>query len=243
MQRPRRRPKPREKEGPESTIRAGLRERRRSFCFLERKGERWTVFLITRPGEDGQWRGQFSFRPADDDPEVGEVQTADLFVEATEAEVDARARGLGRPLVMALLDSALHIEERRRGFSPDVRRWFRALLAEHSAEVKPDIGESGEDLSIAHLRSLYDSYRLDQVAHLIALTRPGDFRALVDRLLDGRAIDFRSRDRLQLAMMVVQEIERYLPLPPFEVWSEDYLDSRDAYHRYSHVLHREGRLP
>lgn len=220
-----------------------LDTRRRSFCFLERDGERWTVFLVTYRGEEGRWRGRFAFRPASGDPEERETTTADLFLEATEAEVDARARGLGRPLILALLESALHTEERRKGFSPDVRRWFRTLLAEHSAEIAPDIGGPTDELTIAHLRSLYDSYRLDQVAHLIALTRPHDFRALVERLLDGRSIDFRSRDRLQLAMLVVQELEQHLPLPPFEVWSEDYLANREKYHRYTHLLHREGRLP
>lgn len=198
---------------------------------------------MTYRGEEGQWRGHFAFRPASDDPDADEVRTADLFLEPTEAEVDGRARGLGRPLILALLESALHTEERRRGFSPDVRRWFRELLAEHSAEIAPDIGGPADELTIAHLRSLYDSYRLDQVAHLIALTRPDDFRGVVDYLLDGRSIDFRSRDRLQLAMLVVQEIERYLPLPPFEVWSEDYVANREEYQRYTHLLHREGKLP
>lgn len=204
---------------------------------------RWTVFLVTHPGEKGRWRGRFAFRPASDDPGAREVRTADLFLEASEGEVDARARGLGRPLILALLESALHADERRKGFSPDVRRRFRELLAEHSAEIAPDIGDPTDELTISHLRSLYDSYRLDQVVHLIALTQPDDFTALVDRLLDGRSIDFRSRDRLQLAMLVVQEVEQYLPLPPFDVWSEDYLANREEYHRYTHLLHREGMLP
>jgi len=170
------------------------------------------------------------------------VQTAVLFVEATEAEVDTRARGLGRPLVRALLDSALSAHERRQGFSPDLRRWFRELLVRHAASL-PVADTPAEERSLGQLRSLYDSYRLEQVMHLIALVQPDDFRVLVERLLDGREIDFRARDRFQLAMGVVQELERRLPLPPFELWVEDYLRDPDAYRLYSHALHHDLELP
>ncbi|MFW6206984.1 MAG: hypothetical protein ACOC5J_03530, partial [Gemmatimonadota bacterium] len=61
--------------------------------------------------------------------------------------------------------------------------------------------------------------------------------------LDGRAFDFGARDRLQFAMMVVEHIEERLPLPPFEVWAEDYLENREEYQLYAHTLHRKGRLP
>lgn len=229
----------------EATVSRSLppRTRCRSFCFLEREGERWTVFLVTYPVEDGQWRGYFLFRPASAGPDAPEIRTTDVFLEASEAEVDARARGLGRPLIQALLESALDTYERRKGVSEDTRRWFRDLLAEHAAELAPDIGTPSEALTLAHLRSLYDSYRLDQVAHLIALIEPEDFRVLVERILDGRSIDFRTRDRLQLAMLVVQELERRLPLPPLEVWVQDFLANREAYQLYSHQLHRGGELP
>ncbi|MGH7475200.1 MAG: hypothetical protein ACRELD_02830 [Longimicrobiales bacterium] len=209
----------------------------RSFSFLEREGERWTVFLVTYPARHGDWRGYFTFRPASAGPRPAEIRTADLFVEDTESEVGTRARGLGRPLLLALLDSALQTFERRRGFSADARRWFRRLLARHSAALLPT-EQGAETLSLSSLRSLYDSYRLDQVAHLIALMEPNHFRALVDRFLDGRSIDFAARDRLQLAMLVVQELERRLPLPPFEAWVEDYLAHQDEYLRYAHELHR-----
>lgn len=229
----------------EAAVIRGLppRTRCRSFCFLEREDERWTVFLVTYPISEGDWRGYFLFRPAGTGTEVPEVRTADLFLEASEAEVDARARGLGRPLIQALLESALDTYERRKAVSEDTRRWFRSVLAEHAAELAPDIGMSPEELTLSHLRSLYDSYRIDQVAHLIALIEPNDFRAIVEKLLDGRSIDFRTRDRLQLAMIVVQELERRLPLPPLEVWIQDFLANRDAYLRYSHELHRGGELP
>ncbi|HUE77656.1 MAG TPA: hypothetical protein VMM83_06920 [Longimicrobiales bacterium] len=216
--------------------------RRRSFCFLDRGGDRWSVFLATYVGADGQWRGFFTFRTGAGGLAGREIRTADLFVEPAESEVDARARGLGRPLLMSLLESALHTHERRSGGSPDVRRWFRELLARRSEALVTPLGEV-EEPSLSHLRSLYDSYRMDQVAHLIALVDPDDFRGVVDRVLDGREIDFRASDRLQLAMLVVQELERRLPLPPFEVWVEDYMARPDVYHRYSHGLHREQVLP
>jgi hypothetical protein len=216
--------------------------RRRSFCFLERGADRWSVFLATYAGGDGRWRGYFTFRTAAAGLEGEEIRTADVFVENTEAEVDARARGLGRPLLVSLLESALHTRERRQGASPDVRRWFRRVLASRSEELVTPLRGS-DDPSLSHLRSLYDSYRIDQVSHLIALVDPDEFAGLVDRLLEGREIDFRATDRLQLAMIVVQELERHLPLPPFEVWVEDYMSQPELYQRYSHELHRGQALP
>jgi hypothetical protein len=44
-------------------------------------------------------------------------------------------------------------------------------------------------------------------------------------------------------MMVVEYIEQRLPLPPFEVWLEDYLSHPGGYQVYAHTLHREGLLP
>jgi hypothetical protein len=218
------------------------RGRCRSFCFLERESERWTVFLETFLDEGGRWRGRFTFRAADGRYADAEVETADLFVEDTEAEVDLRARGLGRPLVRALLDSSIHTWERKRGASAEVGRALRGVLARHSAALTSEIGVATTELTVAHLRSMYESYRIDQVVHLISLTQPDDFSALVARLLD-RPIDFHARDRLQLAMMVVQELERYLTLPPFEIWVEDFLAHRPTYHEYAHQLHRGGELP
>lgn len=223
------------------------RSRCRSFLFLDRAGFRWTAFIVTyQRTDDGYWRGYFAFRCAPDaDADLLEVRTADLFVEETEREVDERARGLGRPLVAGLLDSAVDTAERRRGPTPDVQRWFRDMLARRASERgtadEPLLPESTPSLSA--LRELYESYRLDQVAHWIALLDPGDFREFVEIRLDGRRIDFHSRDRLQLAMSVVQDIERRLPLPPFEVWVEDYLAHPQEYHRYAWVLHNESELP
>jgi hypothetical protein len=225
-------------------IAAGLlRSRCRSFCFLEDGARSWTVFLVTYARPDGQWRGYFTFRSADFESADGEIRTADLFVEATEAGVDTRARALGRPLLQALLESALHMYERKRGVSADYNQWFRELLASRAAELVPQAIPAAASLTFEQLRSRYDSYRIDQVAHLIALIEPNDFRALVEALLDGRVIDFQARDRFQLAMIVVQDLQRRLPLPSFEVWAEDYLAHTDEHERYTHLLHNGTELP
>ncbi len=219
------------------------RGRCRSFCFLERENERWTVFLETFLDETGRWRGRFTFRAAEGRLTDAEIETADLFVEDSEAEVDMRARGLGRPLVRALLDSSIHTWERRRGATAEMGRSLRGVLARHSASITSEVGVATTELTMTHLRSMYESYRIDQVVHIISLTDSADFSAFVARLLEGREIDFRARDRLQLAMLVVQELERYLPLPPFEIWVEDFLAHRPTYQEYSHQLHRGGELP
>lgn len=174
-------------------------------------------------------------------PDSGEIRTADLFVENSEAAIDARARGLGRPLLEALLQSALHTQQSRRGMSSDYVSWFRELLQKNAAHTHGVRGGDTER-SMQRMKALYDSYRTDQVSHLIALIEPDAFKNYVEKLLDGREIDFRARDRFQLAMIVVQELERILPLPPFEVWVEDYLANRGEYHRYTDALH-SGELP
>jgi len=228
----------------------GVRSRCRSFCFLEREGVRWTAFLITYQRAEGHWRGHFTFRSAiEGSPDLAEVRTADLFVERAEDEVDARARSLGRPIVLALLESALDTHERRRGYSPDVQRWFRDMLRRHSADrsrsgvTSASNRQGGEPHTLEELHALYESYRLDQVAHLIALVQPDVFREIVELRLEGRRIDFNSRDRFQLAMTVVQDLERRLPLPPFEAWVEDYLGHIEEYQSYSRALHGDSDLP
>jgi len=216
------------------------RMRCRSFCFLERAGVRWTAFLITYPRSDAQWCGYFSFRSAAA-PDGDAIRTADLFLESDEGAVDQRARGLGRPLLQALLDSAIATHERRSG-TPQLHRWFRQELARTGA-AREVAWRRAQPPTLDELRSLYDSYRLDQVAHLISLIDPDDFRELVEILLAGRRIDFRERDRFQLAMSVVQDLERRLLLPPFEVWCTDYLSNPDEYRRYAFLLHEGGELP
>ena len=217
------------------------RTRCRSFCFLENNGEPWTAFLVTWAERDGYWRGHFMFRSALMAPDTSEVRTADLFVETSEEAVDARARSLGRPLLESLLQSAVHTAQRRRGVTHSYAKWFRELLS-RSAQQHAEDAVSDPGRSLQRLKSLYESYRTDQVSHLIALTDPDAFRALVEKLLDGRAIDFRARDRFQLAMIVVQELERRLPLPPFEIWVEDHLAHPQVYEQYAAALH-SGALP
>ncbi len=87
------------------------------------------------------------------------------------------------------------------------------------------------------------SYRLDQVCHFIALVDPKYFEATVDSILEGRRVDFGAKDRLQLGMLVIEYIEARIPMPPFEVWVEDFLAHREEYVFYTHTLHRERRLP
>lgn len=218
------------------------RIRCRSFCFLERDGERWTVFLVTYPDDSGSWRGHYTFRSSDLPPSEEELRTAILFVEDSEAEIDQRARSLGRPLLFALLDSAIETQERRNQRPADARLWFQQQLS-RSSRRGPELSIGSLDPSDPELRSLYDSYRIDQVSHLIALIEPDAFSDLVEGILDGRRIDFRARDRFQLAMIVVQELERHLVLPPFEIWLEDYLSNQEEYHLYTHELHRGEELP
>lgn len=223
------------------------RIRRRSVAFLDREGESWACFLVTFVGQDGRWYGYFSFRPKDGELTEDEVRTADIFREATEAEIDRKARGLGRPMLSGLLASALHTREQASDVQPRLRRWFRTMLAENSGglagEWLYEESEAGSEAQLGRLKSVYASYRLDQVCHLIALVQPDDFQETVTLILEGKAIDFSSKDVIQFAMMVVEHIEGLLPLPPFEVWAEDFLTNQEAYVLYTHTLHRAGRLP
>ena len=223
-----------------------LSVRRRSVGFLEHEDETWACYLVSYLAEGGRWHGFFSFRAGDTEVPDDEVRTADIFIEDTEADIHEKARGLGRPLLGGLLASAIHTS-RRQGGGPRLRRRFRDVLGENARELSGDWAESRpgapgtEDLE--DLRSLYASYRLDQVSHFICLVDPQHFDETVDRILDGKSVDFRTSDRMQFAMMVVEHIERLLPLPPFEVWVEDFRADPEAYRLYTHTLHREGRLP
>ena len=224
------------------------RTRRRSLGFLDWEEDTWSCFLVTFVGRDGQWHGHLAFRPPDASGDSDEVCTADIFIEASEAEIDHKARGLGRPLVRALLSSALHTvrgDEARK--SPENRRWLKRVLLNNSKELSQSAEGSLDDadgeLDSVELQSLYQSYRLDQVCHFITLVDPKDFETAVDAILEGRRVDFGAKDRLQLGMLVVEHIEARIPMPPFEVWLEDFLAHREEYVLYTHTLHREQRLP
>ncbi len=224
------------------------RSRRRSLGFLDWEQETWSCFLVTFVGRDGQWHGHLAFRPQDGDGESDEVRTADIFIEASEAEIDHKARGLGRPLFRALLSSSLHTSQGAEARqSPKTRRWFKKLLLENSRELSASSEERLDDAEgesdSAELRSLYQSYRLDQVCHFITLVDPESFEAAVDSILEGQRVDFGAKDRLQLGMLVIEYIEARIPMPPFEVWVEDFLANREEYVIYTHTLHSEGRHP
>jgi hypothetical protein len=222
-----------------------LRERRRSVAFLESRGDTWACFLVTFPADGGTWHGYFSFRPSHGETTDDEVRTADIFIEGSEAEIHEKARALGRPLLAGLLESALYTAG-SDGQDPRLRGRFRSLLVKSSVEIAGDWSQSGDvagDGELERLRSLYASYRLDQVAHFICLVEQEAFDRAVDYILDGESVDFLSKDRMQYAMMVVDHIEDLLPLPDFGTWAEDFLAHPEAYRLYTHTLHREGRLP
>ena len=224
-----------------------LGERRRSVAFLDDGNDTWACFLVTFPSADGTWHGYFSFRPSHSEIEEDEVRTTDIFVEESETEIHEKARSLGRPLLAGLLDSAIHTSARNGGGSERLRGRFRTLLTENAVEIAGDWTDDDaappDETELDRLRSLYSSYRLDQVAHLICLVDPTDFENAVDEILSHESIDFRTKDRLQFAMMVVDHIERLLPLPDFETWVGDFQAHPEAYRIYTHTLHREGRLP
>lgn len=232
-------------------------------------GRRWACFLVTFRTGLSVWRGHFAFRPSDGGG-AQELRTADIFMEASEADVERKARGMGRPLLAALLSSALHVKERERadgagpelpspGFTPSLAGPIRALLARDALqgddggppavaqEHEPEGMASGHGVAVhgvdeARLRSLYLSYRLDQVAHLVTLTPPEAFEDAVLQILREARVDFSTRDRTQWALLVVERLERLLPLPPFETWRDDYLADPSVYRIYTHRLHREGVL-
>ena len=79
--------------------------------FLEHEGGSWSCQLVVREAEQG-FRGHLVFRRSGDGAGA-EVITTDVFVEDTEAELRERARALGRPLLAALLGSALHLARKR----------------------------------------------------------------------------------------------------------------------------------
>ncbi len=221
-------------------------ERRRSVGFLGQGSDSWACFLVTFQATEATWQGFFSFRPSHSEHRSDEVHTANIFVEGSEAEIHEKARSLGRPLLQGLLDSARHTIGRRDNGPTHLRGQFRTLLNANSVEIAGEWTAGDLDLTRderERLRSLYESYRIDQVCHLISLIDPDDFGHAVDRILEGERIDFRAKDRVQFARIVVDHIEALLPLPDFESWARDFLKHPGAYRLYAHTLHREGRLP
>lgn len=205
--------------------------------FVEHGDLRWACSLVTYRAGAHRWKGYLSFRETE---ATREVRTAELFLESSEGEIDRRARALGLPMITALLDSALEVEARRRAEQKPSSQWIRAMLEETIPEADETPGRLPEEIA---LRSRYASYRNEQIGHLIALLSPDDFDSVVEEVLAGRKVQFGGRDRLQFAMAVVDHLESLLPLPPFEVWRDDYTAHRRRYERYSEVLRGGSELP
>ncbi len=201
------------------------RSRTRSFGFLEYEGNSWACYLVTRRTSQRRWCGHLTFRPERAD-RVAEVRTADLFIEAEEAEIERRARSLGRPLLTGLLASALEVESRPSGAR--LRGWVREALAHERGRAPADDST---------LRAEYLTYRLDQLTHLVMLIDETAFEGVVTRLLEKESYSFRASDRLQFAMLFSQKLEALLPLPPFEAFVADFTQHEAGYRRYHHDLH------
>lgn len=206
---------------------------------VERRSERWTVFLVTYPADRGGWRGYLSFRPGGGTG-LDEVRTADLWIEESEDGAEARAGALTPALVASLLESAIQVDLRRRGPATDLRLGLRQLLVRHAASLLPGRVPSASELADPDLRSLYASYRIDQVARFLSLLPESRVRELVERTENPR-LDLASPAALELAMRVVGELEGLLPLPPYDSWVEDFRRHREEHHRYAAEVRREAR--
>lgn len=211
-----------------------------SFGSLDYEGHQWACYLVTYRTSHRRWCGYLAFEPREGSAGVEElngeaaVRTADLFIESDPGEIERRARSLGRPLLAGLLASA---QEVKTTSGARLRGWVETALEHRSTD-----GVRRDELSTAEapLRSQYATYRLDQLAHLVSLINDDDLEALVDTLLDAEPYAFRSQDRLQFAMLVVQKLEPLLPLPPYEVFAADYGAREAEYERYHHDLHSGG---
>ena len=113
-------------------------ERRRSVAFLQKEGESWACFLVTFVTQTGEWRGYFSFRPAYSELSEDESRTADIFIESSEAKIYEKARGLGKPLLVGLLDSVLKARSPSGLIGQQLRGQFRKLLQENSQDIAGD---------------------------------------------------------------------------------------------------------
>ena len=104
------------------------------------------------------------------------------------------------------------------------------------------VREDGVDYAIL-LETARSPLSFFELVHLLALVPSEDFDRVVERILEGSRVNLASNDRFQLAMLVVDRLDGLLPLPPFEVWVEDFLAHRERYRLYAETLHRAGRLP
>ena len=168
-------------------------ERRRSVAFIQKEDESWACFLVTFVTQAGEWRGYFSFRPGYSELSEDEIRTTDIFIESSEAEIHEKARGLGKPLLAGLLDSVLNTRSPDDLVGQQLRGQFRRLLQKNSQDIAGDWATDEtvppNEIELDRLRSMYSSYRLDQVSHFISLITPDNFEGTVDEILAGESID------------------------------------------------------
>ena len=169
--------------------------------------------------------------------------TAEIFIESSESAIDRKARQMGRPLLQALLSSSLEVEEASRQEAlagREVRGWVREALRDRASDN--GVPEGGAVSEVSGQRSRYETYRIAQMAHLVALMGQEALDQLVEEVLQGERFEFGAKDRLQFAMMVVQRLEALLPLPPLEVFLADYARRPLEYDTYHHDLYAGGEL-
>lgn len=191
----------------------------RSVGLIESDGVPWACYLMTYRVGAHRWKGRFSFRLRDGHAKSDEVRTAEIFVEPTAEAIEARVQQMGRPLLAGLLDSALETKRTEARENPVLQLALSKTVCAHADNVE----------SASALRSRYETYCLDQIAHLVSLIPHDDFRAAVENLLDGQRFEFGAKDQHQFALLVVKKLESLLPLPPLEVWAEDYRANASAY--------------
>ncbi len=213
--------------------------RERSLGFLEWENDSWSCFLVSFIGKDQNWHGKIKFRPRKNiiSGESGSIETANIFIETSEAQIDRKARGLGRPLLRSLLASAIHKNQLTAERTTGLKSWFKNNLNKESAGISSAASEHLQNTTepnASHLQSLYSSYKADQLCHFISLIDPQAFERAVDHILEGQKIDFKSDDQFQLSLIVLEYIETRLPIPTYSVWKEDFLSNRDEYIQYSH---------
>ncbi len=199
-------------------------------------------------GKDQHWYGRIKFRPRKklDFGDSGIVETANIFIEISESEIDVKARGLGRPLLRSLLASAVHKQQVREERTFKLKQWFEASLNKKSTSISNTASEYLRNAAKPdqfQLQSLYSSYKIDQISRFIALVDHKTFERTVDHILEGQTIDFKSDDQLQLALIVLEYIECRLPTPTYTTWKEDFLSNRSEYVECTQTLADEPTLP
>jgi len=213
--------------------------------FLDIEETRWACYLVTYQTGAQRWCGYLTFRN-DSGERTQTVRTTNMFIESGEREIERKARQLGRPLLSGLLASALNTRPDHRK-AARVRGWVQEALGRRRNQDRvrggaaPADGHVSTDVD-AVLRSRYETYCLDQITHLVTLIPEAAWAEVVEELVKGASFAFRSKDRLQFSLLVVQRLEGLLRLPPFEVWRADYQRHRAEHERYRHEL-QSGEAP